>query len=120
MKIHLYNYSLPIVFSYFEEVLKKMNYTVQHSDFRNGIISAGKGEGISSLSSLLDLKFFNEKFSVGILIISSSLSNIFGTIFYDPSGEQQFIENLFTKLEAREIMNPLRLPEENYIEAIAS
>jgi len=119
MKLNLYNYSFPIVFSYCEEVLKKMKYNIHHSDFVKGTISSSHGEGISSLSSLIDLKFYNEKFSVGISIISSSMSNIFGNIYYDPSGEQEFIESLFEKLEAREINNPLRVPKVDYIDAIA-
>ena len=120
MKIHLYNYSIPIVFSYCNEVLKKMNYRIQHADFNRGIISAVRGEKFSTLSSLLDVKFNPEKFSVGISIISSTMSNVFGNIYYDPVSEHEFIESLFDKLEAREIGSPFKSPEENYIEAIAS
>ncbi len=119
MKIHLYNYSMPIVFSYCDDVLRKMNYSIQHTDFKRGIISASKGEMLSSLSSLLDLKFFPEKFSVSIAVISSTMSNIFGNIYSDPVNEQEFIEQLFEKLEAREINFPFQPVEENYIEAMA-
>jgi hypothetical protein len=119
MKIHLYNYSMPIVFSYCDDVLRKMNYNIQHVDFKRGIISALKGEKISSLSSLLDLKFSSEKFSVSIAVISSTMSNIFGNIYHDPVNEQEFIERLFENLEAREINFPFRQAEENYIEAMA-
>jgi hypothetical protein len=119
MKILLYNYSFPIVFSFCENVLRKMNYKVHYADFKSGTISATKGEGVSSLSSLLDLKFSNEKFSVGLAIFSSTMSNIFGNIYEDPVSEQQFIENLFEILDARQIGNPFQLPEENFIEALA-
>ncbi len=119
MKIHLYNYSMPIVFSYCDNVLRKMNYHVQHADFKRGIISAVKGETFSSLSSLLDLNFSSEKFSVSIAVISSTMSNIFGNIYHDPVNEQEFIEHLFEKLEAREISTPFQSAEENYIVAMA-
>src|SRR5450432_3598410 len=99
MKIHLYNYSFPIVFSYCDTVLKKMNYRVHYADFKRGMISATKGEGLSSLSSLLDLKFSNDKFYVGLTIISSTMSNIFGNIYEDPASETEFIESLFESLE---------------------
>lgn len=120
MKLQLYNYSMPIVFSTCDDVLKKMNYRVQHADFKRGIISALKGERYASLSSLLDLKFTAEKFSVGVTIISSTMSNVLGNIYYDPLSEQLFIETLFDKLEAREIGKPFQLPVENFVEAIAS
>jgi hypothetical protein len=120
MKIHLYNYSLPIVFSYCDDVLKKMNYRIHYADYKRGMISAVKGEGLSSLSSLLDLKFSNDKFSVGIAVISSTMSNIFGNIYEDPVSEQEFIETLFAKLEARKIGIPFQHSEENLIEALAS
>ena len=120
MKIHLYNYSLPIVFSYCDNVLKQMNYRVHNTDFKRGMISGAKGEGLSSLSSLLDLKFTTEKFSVCITVISGTLSNIFGNIYDDPASENEFIETLFSKLEARKISFPFRESEENLIEALAS
>ncbi len=120
MKIHLYNYSLPIVFSFCDKVLEKMDYQVNYADFKRGMISASKGQGLSSLSSLIDLKFSCDKFSVGIAIISSSMSNIFGNMYNDPVSEQEFIENLFRQLEAKEIINPLRAPGERLIEALAS
>ena len=119
MKIHLYNYSMPIVFSYCDDVLRQMNYHIQHIDFKRGIISGVKRETLSSLSSLLDLKFTSEKFSVSIAVISSTMSNIFGNIYCDPVSEQEFIEHLFEKLEAREIRIPFQPVEENYIEAMA-
>ncbi len=120
MKIHLYNYSLPIVFSYCDDVLKKMNYRIHYTDYKRGMISAMKGEGLSSLSSLLDLKFTNDKFSVGITVISSTLSNIFGNIYEDQESEQVFIENLFEKLEAKKIGIQFQRSKENLIEALAS
>ena|SRR5436190_7536323 len=119
MKIYLYNYSMPIVFSYCDEALRKMNYHIQHADFKRGIISAVKREIPGSLSSLLDLKFSSEKFSVSIAVISSTMSNIFGNIYYDPVSEQEFIERLFENLEAREIRIPFQPAAENYIEAMA-
>jgi len=118
MKIHLYNYSMPIVFSYCDDVLRSMNYHIQHSDFKRGIISAVKGEAIRS-SSLLDLKLSPEKFAVKIAVISSTLSNAFGNIYYDPVNEQEFIEKLFERLEAREIRIPSIAAVENYVEAMA-
>ena len=120
MKLILYNSSIPIVFSSCDDVLKQMDYHIRHSDFKRGIISAFKGEKFSSLSSVIDLQFTAEKFSVGIAVISSTMSNIFGNIYYDPVSEQQFIENLFFKLEAKEIGNPFKMPEKNFVEAIAS
>ena len=119
MKLQLYNYSLPIVFSYCEKVLKKMAYEIHHVDFKSGLISASKGEGVRSLSSLLDLRFSSEKFSVGIVVISSSMSNIFGNIYSNPEGEKEFVENLFEQLEARKISIPFLTPEENLVEAMA-
>ncbi|MCX6292602.1 MAG: hypothetical protein NT126_12705 [Bacteroidetes bacterium] len=120
MKINLYNYNLPIVFSYCESVLKKMNYRVQYADFKTGIISASKGEGLSTLSSLMDLKFSADNYSVCIAVFSSTMSNIFGNIYSDPVSEHQFAENLFETLEAKKIGIPFQLSEENYIEALAS
>jgi len=120
MKLILYNYSMPIVFSYCDDVLKKMNYQIRHSDFKRGIISAFKGEKFSSLSSMLDIQLKSEKFSVRVAIISSTMSNIFGNIYDDPISEQEFIEKLFDKLEAREIGKPFQLPQEDFVEAIAS
>jgi hypothetical protein len=119
MKIHLYNYSMPIVFSYCDDVLRKMNYHIQHTDFKREIISAVRREPVASLSSLLDLKFSTEKFSVSIAVISSTMSNVFGNIYYDPVNEQEFIERLFEKLEAREIRIPFQPAAKNYIEAMA-
>ena len=119
MKIHLYNYNLPIVFSYCEDVLEKMNCKIRHSDYSRGIISAAKDENVQSVSSLLDLKFSAGKFSVSIAIISSTLSNIFGYIYHDPVSEQNFIENVFVHLEAKEIIHPFKHQVDNYVEAIA-
>jgi len=120
MKLKLYNYSLPIVFSYCEEVLKEMSYDVHHIDYKNGLISASRPEGILSHSSLLDLKFSREKFAVGIIIISSSMSAIFGSIYENPEGEKEFIESLFEKLEAREIGTPFVSAGDDPLEAMAS
>ena len=120
MKIHLSNYSLPIVFSYCDDVLKQMNYRVHYTDFKRGMISGVKSDGLSSLSSLLALKFSNEKFSVCITVISGTLSNIFGNIYDDPTSEQEFIETLFGKLEARRIVLPFQRSEEKMIDVLAS
>jgi hypothetical protein len=119
MKIYLYNYSMPIVFSYCDDALRKMNYKIQHADYKRGIISAVKRETSSSLSALLDLKFSLEKYTVSIAVISSTLSAAPGTIYFDPVNENVFIENLFEGLEAREIRMPFTIPEENCIEAMA-
>jgi len=120
MRINLYSYSLPIVFSYCYEVLKGMKYEIHYADFRGGLISAARDEDDGRAASLFDLKFSNDQFSVGIAIVSSSCSNAFGHICDNPEAEKAFIENLFNILEAKQIGIPFHKEEKHLIDALAS
>jgi|SRR6185295_15966457 len=99
MNIYLYNYDKPMVFFRCKEVLKDMKYKIQYFDANDSLISATKGEGLCTLSSLLDLKISEDRNGLRIVLFSSTVSNIFGIIYHDAEGEKKFVENLMGSLQ---------------------
>jgi hypothetical protein len=100
MKLFVYQNDFDTVYETCIGVLKQMNFKISRSDIRTGAITAIHDEGITSLSSILDLRICIDKFSICINVISSSVSNIFGTFFQNTIAENNFFDLLFEELNA--------------------